>query len=61
MSEPKKTVEDLQKEFGNLVFKAGQLQYQIYALSKDLTLINEEARDLNLKAAAIAAEEKSNA
>ncbi len=46
-------VEDIQSEYGQLCTKAGHLQYQIYALSKDLALVNEQLRELNFEASKV--------
>lgn len=56
MSEPKKTVEDLQREYSQLCSKAGHLQYQVHALSAELASVNEALKAINLEAAAIVPE-----
>lgn len=55
MSESTKTrtVDDIQQEYQQGCLRAGHLQYQISALSKDLDLLNESMRELNLEANAI--------
>lgn len=45
----KRTKEQVIQEYNNIVFRAGNLQYQIYALSNDLRLLNEAAVKLNLE------------
>lgn len=56
MSEAK-SIQELNVEYSQLCGKAGQIQYQIAVLSDDLKLINEQIRELNLKAAAMSAKE----
>lgn len=58
MSDEKRTVEGIHKEYTQLCAQAGHLQYQIATLGKDLELVNEQLRALNLEAAKIASEEK---
>lgn len=58
MSE-KRTVEQLSGEYAQLCQKAGHLNYQIHAISKDLELVNEQLRELNLEAATLQASEKA--
>lgn len=41
--------EEVLNEYNNLAFKAGNLQYQISQFTKDLDLINNTLRDLNLE------------
>lgn len=55
---PSRTLDVVHKEYTNACFKAGNLQYQISALSKDLGLLNDTMRELNFEAAAIKAAEK---
>lgn len=57
MSETKRTIETIHKEYSELCAKAGHLNYQIYTLSKDLELVNQQLRDLNLEASALSAAE----
>ncbi len=45
-----RTLDDCQKQYQNLCLQAGHIQYQIDALSKDLRLINDTLRDVNLEA-----------
>jgi hypothetical protein len=52
IKKPARSVSDIQDEYSKLCFKAGHLQYQISALSKDLELLNSTMRDLNFEAAA---------
>lgn len=60
MSDEKKLrpVAEIQAEYQNLCTKAGHTQYQIITLSKDLDLLNETLRNLNLEAAAAYKAEK---
>ncbi len=48
-----RTVSDITKQYNQLAWKAGNLQYQIHTLSGDLDMVNKELRDLNLEAAAV--------
>ena len=63
MSEEKKerTVDSIHREYSELCARAGHIQYQIAVMSKDLELINEQLKTLNLEAASKQAkkEEKS--
>jgi hypothetical protein len=63
MSEETKTrtVADIQQEYQQSCLRAGHLQYQIDALSKDLSLLNSTMRDLNLEAADLKAKETTQA
>lgn len=58
MSETKRTKDEVQSEYGQICAKAGHAQYQIDVLKRDLTMLNERLRDLNLEAAAIARAEE---
>ncbi len=40
----------IQQEYTNLAANAGQIQYQIYTLKKDLEGVNNALRDLNAEA-----------
>lgn len=53
-----RTLETIQKEYGDLCFKAGSLQYQIVTFQKDLDITNNLIRDLNFEAAAVIAKSK---
>lgn len=57
MNEEKKSrsLEEIQQEYQNLCLKAGHLQYQISAISKDLELVNGQLREINFEAAAVQA------
>lgn len=59
MNEEKKdrTIPEIQAEYSQLCARAGQLQYQIYCLQKDLDLANGTLKDLNFEAAAIQAKQ----
>lgn len=50
---------EIQQQFNQLCFQAGQLQYQIFCLTKDLGLLNDNLRDINVEAAASQAAEKA--
>lgn len=56
-----RTHQDCQNEYTQLCAKAGNLQYQIYAHTKDLELINAQQRELNLEAAKLAQAEREAA
>jgi hypothetical protein len=58
MSDTKRTFETVQTEYQQLALKAGHIQYQIHALSKDLDLLNDQMRDLNFEGAKIKTEEE---
>lgn len=50
MSEKKhRPSKDVQQEYQNLVFKAGNLQYAISQNRKDLEAMNNQLRDLTLE------------
>lgn len=51
LKEPR-PIDEVQKEYQALCVRAGHIQYQIFALGKDLEVLNETLRDLNLEAAA---------
>lgn len=57
----KRTVAEIQQEYGNLCTRAGHVQYQLDAHTKDLQMINQLLRDLNFEAAAAQADEKQAA
>ncbi len=48
-----RTFETVQTEYQQMALRAGHLQYQIHALSKDLALLNDQMRDLNFEFAKI--------
>lgn len=53
MSDKKpRSIPEIQVEYQNLCLKAGQLQYQVAALNKELEIVNDAIRDLNFEAAA---------
>lgn len=56
-----RTLETIQKEYGDMCFKAGSFQYQIVTLQKDLDILNGQIRDLNFEAAAVIAKSKEKA
>lgn len=57
MEKKVRSMEEIQREYTDLCVKAGNLQYQIKVLSKDLDIINETMKDLNLEAGAVKAAE----
>lgn len=61
VEKPKRSIPEIQGEYQTLCTKAGHVQYQIFTLSKDLEMMNQELRDLNLEAAAVKAEEDAKA
>lgn len=65
---PSRTLAEIQSEYQNLCARAGQTQYQVYALQRELEVFNEKLRDLNFEgakaqqeAADAAAKETANA
>ena len=48
-----RTMEVIHQEYTGLCAKAGHAQYQISVISKDLELLNEQLKALNLEAAAL--------
>lgn len=52
MSESKKsrTLEEIQREYTVILQRAGYLQYQQFVTEKDLAMVNESLRNLNLEA-----------
>lgn len=57
MSEPERTVAKIHEEYTALCARAGHLQYRIFTDGKDLELLNQQLRDLNLEAANLSQEE----
>lgn len=56
MSETKtRTFEDVQMEYSQLALRAGSLQYEIHVKSKDLEMLNDSMRKLNMEAAKLQA------
>lgn len=55
-AKPSRTVDDVRKDYSSLCARAGHLQYQIDTIGKDLTLVNDQLRELNFEAAKIAAD-----
>lgn len=53
---PKRSVEEIQKEYTQVCAKAGHIQYNIEVLKRDLDMVFKTLGDLNLEAAASAAE-----
>lgn len=58
---PKRSIPEIQQEYQNLCLKAGHLQYQVFTHERDIDMINNELRDLNLEVAAAKAEEAKEA
>ena len=58
---PKRTVEEVQREYNQGCLRAGHMQYQIAVLSKDLNILNDALRDLNFEAATIQAKNNEEA
>ena len=54
-----RSISDVSQEYQQLCTKAGHLQYQIDAFSKDLSLLNSTMRDLNFEAAGLNAKAKA--
>lgn len=48
MSEPR-TSDQVLKEYNNLAFKAGNLQYTVFETQREITAINETLRSLALE------------
>ncbi len=48
---------DIQQEFTNTCARAGHLEYQVFTFKKDLEILNNKMRELNLEAAAAQARE----
>lgn len=53
-----RTFEQIQQEFTNVCARAGHLEYQIFTFKKDLEILNNQMRELNLAAAAVQAQAK---
>lgn len=47
-----RSIPEIQSEYQQLCTKAGHLQYQAFCHEKDLAIVNDELRSLNLEAAA---------
>lgn len=54
-TKPQRNLQDIQQEYITLCNKAGHLQYQIFVLDKDLSILNDTLRNLNFEAAALQA------
>ena len=59
MSEEKKkrTVDEIRSEYGRICTQAGHIQYQMSALETDLSLLNEQLKQLNFEASIAIKEE----
>lgn len=53
-----RTIEEIQKEYSLVCAEAGQAQYQLFIIQKDLEIKNDRLRKLNLEAAAVSAKKK---
>lgn len=51
-----RTIDVVKQEYSNAAFRAGNLQYQIYTLGKELELVDEQLTVLNLEYAKLEAE-----
>lgn len=49
-NEPERTLDDVRNEYSKLCTHAGHLQYQLYTLTADLKLINDQLKSLNFEA-----------
>lgn len=59
-NESKRSSQDIHTEYVRLCMRAGELQYKIGELDKELSMMNSTIRDLNLEyGAAIKAEEEA--
>jgi len=54
-----RTIEDIKKEYGDLLVQAGNLQYQILISKENLDSINSKLRELNVEASKILPKEES--
>ncbi len=62
MSEQKqRTSEDIVKEFNNLAFRAGNIQYEVSEKTKELSMLNETLRSLTLEFNKVKAAEQAEA
>jgi hypothetical protein len=56
---PKRTIEDVRKEYTEYCNSAGQLSYQIKVMERDLEGVMAEMSKLNLEASKLAKEESN--
>jgi len=47
-----RSVAEIQNQYSGLCARAGDLQYRIYTLTRDLAIINDTLKDLNAEAVA---------
>jgi hypothetical protein len=47
-----RTVTEIQQDYSQLCTRAGHLQYSLFALNLDLSVVNEQLKDLNIEGAA---------
>ncbi len=59
MSKPKRTKEEIAKDFSRLCVQAGQIRYQIEMSERDLSATLQEMQNLTLEAAALNKPEES--
>lgn len=48
-AKPARATKDIQLEYQNLAFKAGNLQYELFSKTLDLKQLNEQMRELNFE------------
>lgn len=58
---PSRTMDQIQQEYAANAAKLGQLSYQVYILGKDIELLNQAMRNLNLEAAELKGKEAAAA
>ena len=62
MSEtPKRTSDEVLKEYNNLAFKAGNLQYSVFETKREVEAINGTLRSLTLEYNKLKAQEQADA
>lgn len=49
----KRGIPEIQQDYQGLALKAGHTQYQIFTLERDLELMNQTMRDLNIEASKV--------
>lgn len=54
-----RSLQEIQQEYTGLALKAGQAQYQIVTIQKELDMLNSQMRDLNFEAAGAQVRESS--
>jgi len=53
MENKSRNIEEVHQDYTRICSQAGHVQYQISVLNKDLDLLNNQLKDLNLEAAKI--------